>query len=426
VTTTILSGDCRDILHTLPAQSVHCVVTSPPYFGLRDYGTVGQLGLEETPAEYVAALVEVFREVRRVLRPDGTCWLNLGDSYAANRSYQVTPTKYKSLDFGKSNANKVPEGLKPKDLIGIPWRVAFALQEDGWYLRSDIIWAKPNPMPESVTDRPTKSHEYIFLLTKSERYFYDHLAIKEKSTGREIFGNMGKKVVINSDRNDQTSQNLEISETRNKRTVWTVATKPYSGAHFATFPEKLVEPCILAGCPSRACEHCGAAWKRIAQRSRVTFKRGFDPSRITGRAGFNRERPGLSDTYVLGIPQSELAGNLRVAATGRLDEMRNLFGSKWDHWTRTDEGGARVPTFEDAKQLADLLGIEIPFDGQAGGLRPGCKCPGNTGSGVGTVLDPFGGSGTVGAVAKRMGRHSVLIELNPDYLPLIEERTSVQ
>lgn len=252
-----LQGDCREVLKTLPADSVNCVVTSPPYFGLRDYGVDGQIGLEETPAEYVAALVEVFREVKRVLRADGTVWLNLGDSYAANRGYQVTPTKHKSLDFGRANASKIPEGLKPKDLIGIPWRVAFALQDDGWYLRSDIIWHKPNPMPESVTDRPTKSHEYIFLLTRSSKYYYDADAIREplaevtladkrlgaSGTGRDRYSSDG----LASCPSGFTGANMNG---RNKRTVWTVATQPFSGSHFATFPEKLIEPCILAGCPA--------------------------------------------------------------------------------------------------------------------------------------------------------------------------------
>jgi DNA modification methylase len=175
----LYQGDCVSTLCNLPDESVHCCVTSPPYFGLRDYGVDGQIGLEQTPEHFVERLVEVFREVRRVLRDDGTLWLNLGDSYAANRSYQVSPTKWDGLDFGKSNASKVPDGLKPKDLIGIPWRVAFALQADGWYLRQDIIWHKPNPMPESVKDRCTKAHEYIFLLSKSPKYFYDSEAVKE-------------------------------------------------------------------------------------------------------------------------------------------------------------------------------------------------------------------------------------------------------
>lgn len=213
----ILQGDCREQLATLPDESVHCCVTSPPYWNLRDYGKSAQIGLEKTPEEYVAEMVSVFREVRRVLRKDGTLWLNLGDSYAH------------------------------KDLVGIPWRVAFALQADGWYLRQDIIWSKPNAMPESVKDRCTKSHEYIFLLSKSERYFFDHVAIMEKALSE------GKKCGSKNapTRNDSLRVGMVRGNgtTRNRRTVWQVATRPYKGAHFAAFPSALIEPCILAGCP---------------------------------------------------------------------------------------------------------------------------------------------------------------------------------
>lgn len=267
----IIEGDCLDSLATLPAESVQTCITSPPYWGLRDYGHEGQLGLEPTPEEYVANLVAVFREVRRVLRDDGTLWLNLGDSYAANRSYQVSDGKHQAHDFGGSNASKVPGGLKPKDLVGIPWMVAFALRADGWYLRSDIIWAKPNPMPESVTDRPTKAHEYLFLLSKGPRYFYDAEAIKETAVAREpgeIDGGAQREAngsKSNEGRNYRKQDNIPGDSarrmtgfndryfagpapfTRNKRTVWTVTTQPFPGAHFATFPPKLIEPCILAG-----------------------------------------------------------------------------------------------------------------------------------------------------------------------------------
>lgn len=248
----ILHGDCRAVLPTLPAELVQCCVTSPPYWGLRDYGVDGQIGLEPTPEEYVAGMVEVFREVRRVLRPDGTLWLNLGDSYAANRSYQVSQSKHQVHDYGESNATRVPDGLKPKDLVGIPWRVAFALQADGWYLRSDIIWHKPNPMPESVRDRPTKAHEYVFLLTKAERYFYDAAAVQEQATGREP-GNVTHKHTAAYAGGDEYSRTkgglLEIGarETRNARSVWTIPTRPFSEAHFATMPPELARRCVLAG-----------------------------------------------------------------------------------------------------------------------------------------------------------------------------------
>jgi DNA modification methylase len=243
---TIYIGDNRDTLREIPDGSVQCVVTSPPYYGLRDYGNDAQIGLEDTPEAFVQALVEVFREVRRVLRDDGTLWLNLGDSYVAARSYQVTDQKWR--DVGNSKASVVPQGLKPKDLIGIPWRVAIALQADGWYLRQDIIWHKPNPMPESVTDRCTKAHEYLFLLTKSARYYYDAEAVKERAeqAGRVRSDRMGGNKYVEGIKHSDGGV-FTGSETRNCRSVWTVATQPYSGAHFATFPPKLIEPCILAG-----------------------------------------------------------------------------------------------------------------------------------------------------------------------------------
>lgn len=212
---TVFQGDAADILGSLPANRFRCCVTSPPYWGLRDYEADGQIGAEENPDEYVERLVAVFDQVRRVLTDDGTVWLNLGDSYTSgNRGYRA-PDK-KNPVRAMSYRAKTPEDLKPKDLVGIPWRVAFALQKAGWYLRSDIIWEKPNCMPESVKDRPTRSHEYLFLLSKSLRYYYDYQSIREENG-------------------------------RNRRTVWSIPTEPFSGAHFATFPPRLVEPCILAG-----------------------------------------------------------------------------------------------------------------------------------------------------------------------------------
>ena len=315
----LLQGDCREVLGTLPAESVQCCVTSPPYFGLRDYGTgqweggsagcnhiVGeirtglgmvalgekyrgggkkaaaskpmmakdlcpkcgatrldnQIGLEQTPAEYVAQLVEVFREVRRVLRPDGTCWVNLGDAYANGGKWGgSTGGKHVGGREGTEGYRvKRHTGLKPKDLMGIPWRVAFALQDDGWWLRADIIWSKPNPMPESVRDRPTKSHEYLFLFAKAERYFYDAKAIAEplqtdpkenyparaKVTGR---GTQSYTTAHNGAPSQDKSGGFPPADdlTRNARSVWTIATQPYSEAHFATFPAELARRCILAG-----------------------------------------------------------------------------------------------------------------------------------------------------------------------------------
>ncbi len=311
MTVKILVGDCRSVLATLPDESVHCVVTSPPYWGLRDYNTVGQLGLERSLGEHIAVMVEVFREVRRVLRKDGTLWLNYGDSYATSvngrsaadtkatgnddRTFRDKPFSTigpinrvgASGNKGNSGADhgfRITAGqnrddvdvggwgasdqslrwrgggyLKPKDLCGVPWRVAFALQEDGWYLRQDIIWSKPNPMPESVRDRCTKAHEYLFLLAKSERYYFNQEGIAEPAVkaGRVIhsYGTGTKDRQDVSDTNDRRTRiglanwNQAQPDTRNKRSVWEVNTSPFSEAHFATFPPALIEPCILAGCP---------------------------------------------------------------------------------------------------------------------------------------------------------------------------------
>ncbi|WP_115539990.1 DNA-methyltransferase [Xanthomonas campestris] len=302
----IYVGDCLSTLPTLSNASVQTCITSPPYYGLRDYGMVGQIGLEETPAAYVARLVAVFEEVRRVLRDDGTLWLNLGDSYAGswgaegrttshgNSAYNASQMQRKSIANHPKRSRRVPasdELLKPKDLIGIPWRVAFALQEAGWYLRQDIIWSKPNPMPESVGDRCTKAHEYLFLLSKSPRYYFDQAAIREQAAASSLARwsqnldaqagsdrvpgkiNGAMKAVGGRSRRDNIARAGAVAahvlagqqaaqhradrapesfdtETRNKRSVWTVATKPFREAHFATFPEQLIEPCVLAGAPA--------------------------------------------------------------------------------------------------------------------------------------------------------------------------------
>ncbi len=260
----VFFGDCRDTMRDLIAQGVKAqmCVTSPPYFGLRDYGHAGQIGLEQTPEEYIAAMVEVFRCVRDVLADDGTLWLNIGDSYAANRSYQVRSTKggpkHSDSQAAGGKGSKVPSGLKPKDLIGVPWMLAFALRADGWYLRQDIIWNKSNPMPESVRDRCTKAHEYIFLLSKSERYFFDSEAMREPCSEdmqrRAAKGHTrGANGKVDASRQDadtlrgEHAKVIDVSNGRNRRSVWTVPTVPYSGAHFATFPPALIEPCILAG-----------------------------------------------------------------------------------------------------------------------------------------------------------------------------------
>lgn len=296
----ILVGDCREILKTIASDSVHCVVTSPPYWRLRDYGVANQVGQEASPEKFVTELVEIFREVRRVLRPDGSLWLNLGDSYVssggthdgrsdnqpgvgANQVWRNGSGRADGIVDGRGQRNRngnTVSNMKPKDLVGIPWRVALALQADGWWLRQDIIWSKPNPMPESVQDRCTKAHEYIFMLTKSAKYYYDADAIAEDAiysgvTGQDASGyknaanfsgkNSGGNLVRGekpdkqrghgrrhdgfNDRWDKMEKAEQCSGKRNKRSVWNVATKPFPEAHFATFPPELIQPCVLAGCP---------------------------------------------------------------------------------------------------------------------------------------------------------------------------------
>jgi DNA modification methylase len=378
---TVYGGDCREVMRSMEPESVHCVVTSPPYWGLRDYGDAGQLGLEPTPEEYVANMVEVFREVRRVLRSDGTVWLNLGDSYAAGGSggysdkstlsgFTSPDTKGRVMNAAPMQLS-APSGLKPKDLVGIPWRVAFALQADGWYLRSDIIWSKPNPMPESVTDRPTKSHEYLFLLSKSPRYYFDADAVREPFAG-EPYEGRDNGAILNGDRKDRGRTIGMTTTARNIRSVWTIATQPYPGAHFATFPRKLVEPCIKAGTSERGvCPECGAPWVR------ETRKVGDAPH---------------LDRY------------------GRKVERRTQ-----DHWKRNGDNRDRVNT-SDGVPVA--LGSSI-YETIA--WRPSCKHEPATEYGPqdpipAAVLDPFAGSGTTGVVAQSLGRRAVLIDLNPDYL----------
>lgn len=277
----IYEGDALQVLTQMTDQSVHCIVTSPPYWNLRDYGVEGQLGMESTPEAYVENIVAVFREAKRVLRDEGTLWLNIGDSYMCNSGFTRATKSWKrsgTVDFKRSSP-----GVKTKDLVGIPWMVAFALRADGWYLRQDIIWSKPNPMPESVTDRCTKSHEYIFMLSKSPKYYYDSSAIRKppaestvKRMSQDVESQKGSnrvpgktngtmKAVMRSDKQrghsrrhagfnerwDQMSGEEQRAMGANKRSVWHVATKPFKEAHFATFPPELIIDCIKAGCPPK-------------------------------------------------------------------------------------------------------------------------------------------------------------------------------
>ena len=431
----ILQGSCLETLSSLEEKSVNTCVTSPPYWGLRDYGTgewvggdpdcphmrttkiskdtstghigsfwkgmfeqgnvVGdaiyksecpkcgavrkddQLGLEETPEKFVENLVNVFREVRRVLRDDGTVWLNLGDSYCGTGHKGDTKDMYFSQGSARNGQsfalnNKV-EGLKSKDLVGIPWRVAFALQADGWYLRQDIIWHKPNPMPESVTDRCTKAHEYIFLLSKSPKYYYDNEVIREPikptTTGKASVRESGDSKTRSKEHwgipHEPKNVIREYEEIKgaNKRSVWTVTTKPYSEAHFATYPPELIKPCILAGCPEKVCVKCGTPYQRITSRKSDALR--VDNSTLdrfgNGKAGVHRK-----------------------------------IGGQYQKWLN-----------------------ENPLT--TVGWEKQCNCETNE-TKSGTVLDPFGGSGTTAQVASNLNRNAILCELNPEYVEIAKGR----
>lgn len=367
---TLLQGDNRTLLPTLAERSVQTVITSPPYWGLRDYGVAGQIGLEATIGEYVAELVNVFALVWRVLRDDGTLWLNLGDAYANDAKWGgASSGKHVQALHGNTGIGRrrTQTGLRSKNLMGLPWRVAFALQDAGWILRSEIIWHKPNVMPESVTDRPTRDHEHLFLFAKNEQYYYDQDAIRQPQTGNAHSRGRGvtpksasgshETIKANESFHRATSAYVEVPGGRNRRTVWSVASQAYAGAHYATFPEKLVEPCILAGSSAQACPHCGAAWERVIESTGHTNKRE------------TAHQPGRSSS------------------------------------TKTDSTNW------------------APTSRPTSAFVPGYSCPDNDGSAASTVLDPFAGTFTVGRVATRYGRNAVGIELSPDYAELGIERT---
>jgi len=404
---TIICGDVMEVLSTLPDRLVQTVITSPPYFSLRDYGIDGQLGLEPTPEEYVEKMVAIFREVRRVLRDDGTVWLNLGDSYASNGIYihswydkehnkekEHLHTKNRDKYKDKPAFRGGEYGIKAKDLIGIPWRCAFALQTDGWYLRSDIIWSKPNPMPESVTDRPTKAHEYLFLLTKSARYYYDQEAVREPVTGNS---NTASKEVSDKRPNrnfpGQAQRHHcggEESGARNRRTVWTIATEPYPEAHFATFPQALVDPCLLAGTSEYGCcPECGAPWERVVERN--------IPNKTM------RDGEWENDARVMGIIGTEgRGGRMRVGLDRKTSDEKNP-GYKTLGWQPTCSCACnKLGPGRDAPAAAPEYRWQ--------GVEP---C---------IVLDPFMGSGTTALVAIKHRRHYLGIELNPEYVELANRR----
>jgi DNA modification methylase len=422
---TLYCGDVREVLAGLPDESVHCVVTSPPYWGLRDYGTGAweggdaecdhhvredahvesstlgggkattghqregfkdacgrcgarrtdqQLGLEPTPEAYVQNMVAVFREVRRVLRKDGSCWLNIGDSYVGSPNSGGLGPHQDGPDYrteGVPNVKARIANLKPKNLVGIPWRLAFALQADGWYLRADVIWSKPNPMPESVTDRPTKAHEYIFMLTRSPRYFFDQEAVREPLDRVDLLGKKRLKGVagLNGQRGDVGRYSDYAKPAgRNIRSVWEIATQPYAEAHFATFPEALVERCIKAGTSERGCcPECGAPWERETERKTVREHGGTREMTKTPlpvvRAGWRN-----------GGPSSNTVG-----------------------WSLA----CRCETLTEG--------------GRGAGPAPSASVPC-------TVLDPFMGSGTTALVARRHNRKTIGIELSLEYAKLAARR----
>ncbi len=385
----VLTGDCRAVLPTLDAESVQCCVTSPPYFGLRDYGVAGQIGLEQSPDAYVAEMVAVFREVRRVLRGDGVVWCNIGDSYAASGVKTLGRNdagrnftggggnKIGSGNPGKQGVRTIEYASKPKDLLGIPWRVAFALQADGWWLRSDCIWSKPNPMPESVRDRPTKAHEYVFLLTKSASYFYDANAVREEETSKpqnwtkRTFGKSG-----GTHRKENVAQFQAVAKEtiglngRNLRTVWQIATRPTSLAHFATMPPDLAERCIKAGTSaSGCCPHCGAPWERVVEKG----ERDIEHMRACG---------------------ADASGAYNGQSTKGHD-------------------AAGVQNASDVKRRI-LEGMRVKH---TTAWRQTCTCRAHSPVPC-TILDPFFGAGTTGLVAGRLGRHCIGIELNPSYVQM--------
>ena len=373
LTPTVMCGDARRI--PLDDGSVHCVVTSPPYWGLRSYGgDPGMIGLEPTFDEHLGNLVDVFREVRRVLRDDGTLWLNYGDAYGGENTKGLKGSKIPGDHYGPTRL-----GIgRPKQLLMMPARVAMALQADGWWLRSEIVWHKPNPMPESCTDRPTSSHEKVFLLTKKPRYFYDADAVREPQAQGTIdrFGNGGAPMVAPKKEGGSARKTKQFFESTpeaimpdgkaNLRNVWKIPTHGYPGAHFATFPPALAKRCILAGTSAAGvCEGCGAPWVRQVEKTGV-------PGR---KAKFQTDR----DIE----PQESLAG-------------------------KSQEGWWTV----------------FRYDVKTTGWLPSCTC--DAGRIPATVFDPFGGSGTVGICAEELGRRSTLLDINPEYCQMARERIDAQ
>jgi DNA modification methylase len=379
----VVQGDALEVLRTLPDEVAQCCITSPPYLGLRDYGVDGQIGLEKTPDEYVARLVEIFREVRRVLRSDGVLWLIMGDSYAGSWGNQgrktergtqrpingemISPVLDGRYPDPGSCTGAIPDGAnyKAKDLLGVPWLLAFALRADGWYLRSDIIWAKPNPMPSSVRDRCTTAHEYVFMFAKKRRYYYDLDAIAEEAVGRNHHDLTGPAYKAPGQTQQNGSRHREeetVKTTRNKRDVWTIATVPFPDAHFAVFPPKLIEPMILAGTSPTACGVCGSPSRRMVERTKMEWREG--PTRDEALASYQ-----------------DGSANGRTSLRGTMTKP----------------------------PVAETVGW-------------GPSCSHNDLGGRSVVLDPFAGAGTTGLVSIGHGRDFIGIDLSGVFVEMARQR----
>jgi DNA modification methylase len=418
-------GDSIDVLSQLPEKSVHCCVTSPPYFGLRSYlpsdhpDKAKEGGAQETPEAYVEWMVQVFRTVWKVLRDDGTCWINLGDSYAANGGadpYRRTTSGKLMPPQGRAPAG---HGLKPKDLLMIPARVALALQADGWYLRSQIVWAKPNPMPESVTDRPTQATEMVYLFSKKPRYFYDAEAVREQASESNGWAKQRANGLNTWTYNDTearkavTGQSIEAS-TRNLRNYWQISTRPYPGSHYATFPPELPMRCIKAGTSERGvCSECGAPWRRITER----VDKGYDGSRYGERA------VGASGGAITGGTARSTLGSSNGKLTG--DSRTIGFEPTCEHFPRQDSGKGSVsdPVRPHSKGRGPKKNFGNPTK-ETSGWEPGCEHSAEVIPA--TVLDPFSGSGTTGLIARKLGRRSILVDLDDRNVKLLEERMGYQ
>lgn len=439
----ILQGDCREILRTLPGASVNCVVTSPPYWGLRDYNVAGQIGLEPTYQEHIGVLVDIFREVRRILRADGVVWLNYGDCYASSvNGRSAEDTKAAGNDdrtFRDKPFSTVGGALKPKDLAMLPARLAIALQEDGWWVRSDIIWHKPNPIPESIRDRPTSSYEHVFLLSKSARYFYDAEAVREESNvpdwdnGTRVYGGKNKNGARTTGRvagaprirgvpprhaeyesSDRSSlDDVGRGSGRTMRNVWTIATAPFSESHFATFPPELAERCILAGTSAHGvCTKCAAPWVRVTER---------------GEPDIEHQRACGGDTNgnYNGVAQKDYAAvgaqNASDLKRRVLEGMRAIITAGWYPSCRCDglPGLSAYPREPgaDMKEAWALECARIKDD------RARLVCAAATiAVAPAVVMDPFFGAGTSGVVADRLRRDCIGIELNSEYAEMSRRR----